>query len=205
MGILQYNDVHTELLAQRDGKLGDFILQTGFVQRTVFDDFFSGLCYNIVNQQLSMKACDTLWGKLTQAVGTVSPEACTDADRLKDCGLSGGKALCIASCAEKFISGELSSDTMLQMTDDEVRKALTEIKGIGEWTAEMTLIFCLGRMDVLSLSDYGIRKGLSLLHGIDINDKTSMRKYKQIYSPYGTVASIYLWEAARVPAERKEK
>lgn len=205
MGILQYNDVHTGLLAQRDGKLGDFILQTGFVQRTVFDDFFSGLCYNIVNQQLSMKACDTLWGKLTQAVGTISPEACTDAERLRACGLSGSKAGCIAACAEKFISGELSSEMISQMTDDEVRKALTSIKGIGEWTAEMTLIFCLGRMDVLSLSDYGIRKGLSLLHGIDMNDRASMKKYRQIYSPYGTVASIYLWEAARVAAEKKEK
>ena len=73
-------------------------------------------------------------------------------------------------------------------------KTLTEIHGIGAWTAEMTLIFCLGRKDVLSLSDFGIRKGLSILHGIDIKDITVMRKYKELYSPFGTVASIYLWE-----------
>ncbi len=197
MGILNYTSEHTELLAQRDGKLGDFISRKGFVQRYVFDDFFTGLCYNIVGQQLSMKACETLWRKFTAGVSQVTPQHCLDSVLIRSCGLSRAKAECIAACAERFASGELSKAALRSMTDEQAVSALTAIKGIGRWTAEMVLIFCLARPDVLSLSDYGIRKGLSLLHGIDMSDKKSMLKYKELYSPYGTVASLYLWEAAR--------
>ena len=205
MGVFRYTDKHTELLSSRDERLGAFIKQKGFVERIIFDDFFGGLCYNIVNQQLSMKACETLWGKLTAALGEVTPENCTDPARLRHCGLSQSKADCIAECAKRFISEEITADKLAAMSDSEVTAELTKIKGIGAWTAEMTLIFCLGRMDVLSLSDFGIRKGLSLLHGIDIRDMKAMQKYKRLYSPYGTVASIYLWEAARDLPEEKEK
>lgn len=197
MGAFCYNNEHTELLSQRDRKLSDFISRIGYVRRAVFDDFFSGLCYNIVNQQLSMKACETLWSKLTAEIGNVTPQSCLDAERLRLCGLSKSKAECIAECAARFISGEISADKLAAMSDSEVIACLTKVKGIGRWTAEMTLIFCLQRMDVLSLSDYGIRKGLSLLHGIDINDKKAMQRFAELYSPYGTVASFYLWEAAR--------
>ena len=197
MAIFQYNEQHTELLSQRDAKLGAFISQKGHISRRVFEDIFEGLCYNIVNQQLSMKACETLWGKLISEFQIIKPENCTKAPRLSGCGLSQSKAECIAECARRFISEEITTDMLQNMSDEEVTAALTSIKGIGAWTAEMTLIFCLERMDVLSLSDYGIRKGLSLLHDIDIKDIRTMKKYKELYSPYGTVASFYLWEAAR--------
>lgn len=197
MRYFHYTDEQTELLALRDRKLGDFIAKTGHIDRLVSDDFFSGLCYNIVNQQLSMKACDTLWNKLTSALGLITPETCHDADKLRSCGLSQSKANCIASCAEKFISAEIVPTEIPKMSDNEVSTLLTSIKGIGRWTAEMTLIFCLERPDVLSLSDYGIRKGLSVLHDIDIKDIKAMQWYRELYSPYGTIASFYLWEAAK--------
>lgn len=197
MGIFHYTDEQTGLLSARDEKLGAFIEKKGFVERHVFDDFFTGLCYNIIGQQLSMKACETLWGKFTQCVGEVIPVNCLDAARMKECGLSRSKAECITACAERVISGGLAYDRLSSMTDEELIAALTEIKGIGRWTAEMVLIFCLARPDVLSLSDFGIRKGLSLLHDIDMTDKKSMERFREMYSPYGTVASVYLWEAAR--------
>lgn len=197
MSVFHYTKQHTELLSQRDERLGAFISQKGFIERSISDDFFSGLCYNIVNQQLSMKACDTLWGKLLSELHEIKPESCLDAAILRACGLSQSKADCIVECAKRFISAEISAERLQSMTDEEVKAALTSIKGIGAWTAEMTLIFCLGRTDVLSLSDYGIRKGLSLLHDIDIKDIKTMKKYKELYSPYGTIASFYLWEAAR--------
>ena len=197
MSIFSYNDIQTGLLAQRDEKLGAFIEEKGFVERHISDDFFTGLCYNIIGQQLSMKACDTLWRKFTAGVGEVIPENCTDAQRMKECGLSRSKAECIAECAARCLSGELSAERISAMSDEEVISALTEVKGIGRWTAEMVLIFCLARSDVLSLSDFGIRKGLSLLHGIDMSDRKTMERYRVLYSPYGTVASVYLWEAAR--------
>ena len=205
MGILSYTNEHTEYLSSKDERLGAFISEKGYVERAVFDDVFAGLCYNIVNQQISMKACEALWVKLTALLGEVTPYSCTDAARLRACGLSQSKADCITECARRFISAEITADGLERMSDAEVIKALTSVKGIGRWTAEMTLIFCLRRMDVLSLSDFGIRKGLSLLHGVDMKDVKAMEKYRLLYSPYGTVASVYLWEAARELSDNKEK
>lgn len=192
-----YTPRETALLSQRDKRLGAFIAQKGYIRRTIFEDIFEGLCYNIVNQQLSMKACDTLWAKLCTRLGGISPQNCADAEALKAAGLSRAKAECISRCAQLFISGEITAQQLSAMDDGAARAVLTSIKGIGAWTAEMTLIFCLGRTNVLSLSDYGIRKGLSLLHGLDIKDIKAMEKFRKLYSPYGTVASFYLWEAAR--------
>ena len=191
---IEFGAKETEYLSQRDKKLGKYIAKLGFVERKAEEDLFSGMCYSIINQQLSMKAADTLYEKIGAAVGGIAPGNMLDAERLFKCGISHSKADCLALCAAKFQSGELSAELLSEMSDGEVMKTLTAIRGIGAWTAEMTMIFCLGRKDVLSLADYGIRKGLSIVHGIDMTDLKEMRKYKEIYSPYGTTASIYLWE-----------
>ncbi|MBE6890340.1 MAG: DNA-3-methyladenine glycosylase 2 family protein [Ruminococcaceae bacterium] len=197
MSVISCTAQQAELLSQRDEKLGKFIKKKGIISRDGFDDVFSGICYNIVNQQISMKACEALWTRLCEQLSEIAPQNCLDAAKLKACGLSQSKANCIAECAKRFTTGELSAQKLRDMTDTEVKTALTTIKGIGEWTAEMTLIFCLGRDDVLSLSDFGIRKGLSLLHDIDIKNIKEMKKFKKLYSPCGTAASLYLWKAAR--------
>lgn len=198
MATFLYTTEHTDLLAKRDEKLGAFIAEYGHIERDISDDVFSGLIYNIVNQQLSMKACDTLWSKLISALGEISPDNCTDSAKLKEIGLSRSKADCISALSQLFLNGTLTADSLKEMSDNEVIRNLTAIKGIGRWTAEMTLIFCLGRIDVLSLSDFGIRKGLSLLHDIDIKNIREMERFCTLYSPVGTVASLYLWEAARI-------
>lgn len=197
LGILNYGKTEMEYLSRRDKKLGKYIAKLGFVERSTPDDLFSGLCFNIINQQISMKAADALFLKVQREVGEISPENLRSAERLFSCGLSRTKAECLALCAEKFQSGELSAERLSEMSDEEVTKTLTEIRGIGAWTAEMTLIFCLGRADVLSLADYGIRKGLSVLHGIDPKNIKELKKFKALYSPFGTAASVYLWEIAR--------
>ncbi len=198
MRYFSYTDKETELLAHCDEKLGDFIDKIGHIDRIVFDDVFEGLCYNIVGQQLSMKACETLWGKLVSALGDITPEGFSDPEKLRACGLSRSKAECISAVAQKYISGSFSDEMLRALSDEEIIKALTAIKGIGVWTAEMALIFCLERKNVLSLSDYGIRKGLYVLHGIEMTDKKTMNSFKERYSPYGTIASFYLWEIARI-------
>ena len=195
--IIAYGEEELAYLSKRDRKLGKFIDKAGFVERECFDDLFSGLCYSIINQQLSMKAADRLFEKIGEKVGEIVPENIPDAEQLFVCGLSHAKSDCIALCAEKFRSGELSSEVLSEMSDANIIKTLTDIRGIGAWTAEMVMIFCLDRKDVLSLSDYGIRKGLSILHGIDMRDKAAMRKFTKLYSPYGTTASVYLWEISK--------
>lgn len=197
LGILNYGKKEMEYLSRRDKKLGKYIAKLGFVERSTPDDLFSGLCFNIINQQISMKAADALFLKVQREVGEISPDNLRSAERLFGCGLSRTKAECLALCAEKFQSGELSAERLSEMSDEEVTKTLTEIRGIGAWTAEMALIFCLGRADVLSLADYGIRKGLSVLHGIEPKNLAELKKFKALYSPFGTAASVYLWEIAR--------
>lgn len=197
MRIISYGEKETAYLSRRDKKLGKYIAKLGFVERRAADDLFSGLCYNIINQQISMKAADALFERVRREVGEILPENLRSAEQLSGCGLSRTKADCLAACAVKFRSGELSAEMFSSMSDEEVIKTLTTIRGIGAWTAEMTLIFCLGRADVLSLSDYGIRKGISVLHGIDVKKLAEMKKYKALYSPFGTAASVYLWEIAK--------
>lgn len=200
MGIINYGEKEMKYLSRRDKKLGKYIGKLGFVERSAADDLFSGLCFNIINQQISMKAADALFLRLRREVGEILPENLRSAERLSGCGLSRTKSECLSLCAEKFQSGELSAEILSSMSDEEVTKTLTEIRGIGSWTAEMTLFFCLGRADVLSLADYGIRKGLSVLHGIELNgvkNLAEMKKFKELYSPFGTAASIYLWEIAK--------
>ena len=195
--IITYGEKELAYLSKRDRKLGKFIDKVDFVERERFDDLFSGLCYSIINQQISMKAADRIYAKLQDKVGEIVPEKMLSSELLLSCGLSHSKADCLALCAEKFKSGELSEKLLIELNDDMLIKKLTDIRGIGAWTAEMVMIFCLGRKDVLSLADYGIRKGLSILHGIDMKDKAAMQKYKKLYSPYGTTASVYLWEIAK--------
>lgn len=192
--ILQYGDKELAYLSKCDKELGKYISDVGHIERNIFTDVFEGLCFNIINQQLSMKSANTLYSKIQEKLGSISPEKIIDSKKLISYGLPKCKAECIATCAEKFRTGEINAERLSELSDSGVMEILTGIKGIGKWTAEMTLIFCLERPDVLSLSDYGIRKGLSILHKIDITDIKEMQKYKKLYSPYGTTASVYLWE-----------
>ncbi len=201
MKTFRCTDEELKYLSSRDERLAAFINKYGAEERKLHDDFFTGLCYNIVDQQLSTKACLTLRAKLAERFGEITPETVGNADELRACGLSQNKADCIAACAELFRSGALSAEKAAGMTDKELTDALTQVRGIGVWTAEMTLIFCLGRRDVLSLSDYGIRKGISMLHGIDMKNKRAMEKFRELYSPCGTAASVCLWQIARMSSE----
>lgn len=195
--IISYGEEETAYLSKRDRKLGKYIEKIGPVERECFDDLFPGLCYSVINQQISMRAADRLYAKIDAEVGGIVPGNMLNSEQLFGCGLSHSKADCLALCAAKFNSGELSAEMLSRMTDAEIVRTLTKIRGIGAWTAEMVMIFCLDRRDVLSLSDYGIRKGLSILHGIDMKDIAAMRKFTALYSPYGTTASVYLWEISK--------
>lgn len=195
--IITYGEEELSYLSKRDRKLGKYIGKLGYVKREGFDDVFSGLCYSVINQQISMKAADRIFEKIRAEFGEIVLEKIPNSEMLFGCGLSHSKADCLSLCAEHFRRGELSAEILCSMSDEEIMRTLTKIKGIGAWTAEMIMIFCLGRPDILSLSDFGIRKGLSVLHGINMKDISAMKKYKKLYSPYGTTASIYLWEISK--------
>lgn len=131
-------------------------------------------------------------------VGEVTPQAVLkyQAEELKGLGMSFRKAEYIRNFAEKVCQGELDLEELCQMDDQKVIKTLSSLRGIGVWTAEMLLIFCMQRPDVLSYGDGAILKGMQILYHHRKMDKNLFEKYRKRYSPYGSVASLYLWAIA---------
>lgn len=169
------------------------------IERAIIPDLFTALVNVIVGQQISTKAFNTVWSKVTSAVGEViSPQLALYMSDEEWCGfgMSLRKVNYIKGVAEYMLSGRLDEKRLGVMSDEEVIKELTKIKGIGEWSAEMVMLFSLQRMDVLSFSDAGIIKGLKRLHRLDTMKKEEFESFRSLYSPYGSVASIYLWAVA---------
>ena len=163
-------------------------------------DRFQALARIIVGQQVSTAAARTVWKRIEDEFGgTVAPIdlIASDAEgRLRGCGLSGRKASYMIGIAEAIESGELRPDELDELTDDEVTEALVALKGIGRWSAEMFLIFDLGRPDVFSGGDLGLRKGIQILY--ELEEPPTPEEAVAIamsWSPHRTLASLYLWEA----------
>lgn len=198
MKLFEYGEKEIEYLKSRDFALAKYIEQTGFIAREIFSDIFDCLTYTVISQQISTKAARKIYSKLLDCVKEITPSAIFALPQtvLKDMGINGRKINCIKAVAQKFLSGTFSQNALSLMRDEDFISALTSVKGIGKWTAEMALIFALGRKDVFSLTDFGLKKGLSLLSGHWDITRQDMLKYKKLYSPYGSVASFYLWHLA---------
>ena len=186
-------------LSEKDPILGEAIRKIGTIERTFYPDFYEGFANAIIGQQISTKAMETVWSRLTEVCKIITPQSIldTDYDVLKACGISGRKIDYLIQCARKIQDGTLQVEELNQKSDDEVEKILTSLSGVGKWTAEMLLIFTFGRSNILSFGDFGIRKGICNLYGLDEISLETFTEFKSTYSPYGTVASFYLWEIAR--------
>lgn len=196
--ILTCGSAEAAYLARRDPQLGRAMERIGPVRREMSPNIFASLINSIAGQQISGKALETIWGRMLELLGEPTPQAvCTHtAEELQKCGISHRKAGYILNAAEAVVSGQLDLDRLNEMADDEACCYLSNLHGVGVWTAEMLLIFSLGRPDILSFSDLGIRKGIMMLHALDSLDKKAFQIYRERYSPYGTAASLYLWEIA---------
>ena len=190
-----YSQKELDYLAERDPLLGGVIRAVGFIERTVEEDVFSAVVHHIIGQQISMRAQETVWRRLQELLGEVTPDTLADADTeaVKGCGMTYRKADYIRDFAQKVRSGEFDVEALREMEDSEAVKALSALRGVGEWTAEMLLLFCLRRSDVLSYGDLGIRRGMMKLYGWEEMTKAQFEECRQRYSPYGSVASFYLW------------
>lgn len=192
--IFEYGKNEIEYLKQKDKKLGEVIDEVCMIEREVDEDVFGALIKSIVGQQISSLAQRTVCARLVVLLGEITPETVQNADvnDIQKCGMSLRKAEYIKAVGEK--AREIDFETLFVMSDEEVIKILTSIRGVGVWTAEMILIFSLGRMDVLSFGDLAIKRGMCKLYGYEKIDKKTFEEHKKTYSPYGTVASFYLWE-----------
>lgn len=198
MKVFEYGWQEIEHLKKKDKKLGLAIDRIGMIERRVIPDLFAALVRSIVAQQISSKAADTVWRRLVDQCGEITPLAVStvDAEIIRQCGLSLRKAGYIKGIAEEVILGRLSLSELPELTDSDLIRRLSSLPGIGAWTAEMLLIFSLQRPDVVSWGDLGIQRGMMRLYGLDRLDRAAFEKYRKRYSPHGSVASLYLWKIA---------
>ena len=156
---------------------------------------FERLVTSIVNQQLSGESAAAIRGRLTDRF-ELTPDALLAADEaaLRETGLSGSKVDYVKSVAEAYREGRITPERLADRDDDAVVDALTEVRGVGVWTAKMYLMFVLGREDVFPVEDLGIRRGMERLFGDDVERDWMVERAAE-WAPYRTYASRYLWRA----------
>jgi DNA-3-methyladenine glycosylase II len=196
MKLFEYGQKEIEYLKRKDKKLGAAIDRIGLIKRKITPDPFAALISSIVGQQISNKAAETVLSRLYKLLGDIVPENIVKADLsdIQGCGMSMRKANYIKGVADTAISGEVDFNTLNTLSDSEIIKKLSSLQGVGVWTVEMLLIFSLCRPDVVSYRDLGIRRGMMNLYGLNELSKEKFEMYRKRYSPYGSVASLYLWE-----------
>lgn len=185
-------------LKNADPRMAEAVEKIGRVKRRVIPDLFEALANCIVGQQISTKAHETIWLKMRGAVGRITPEiiAAMPPEEIKKFGISFRKVSYMKSAAQKILDGRFDIEALNEMDDGEVRAKLCELDGVGAWTAEMLMIFSMRRPDVLSYGDYAILRGLRMLYCHREIGKKLFEKYRRRFSPYCSVASLYLWEIA---------
>jgi DNA-3-methyladenine glycosylase II len=201
----RYWTTATRELAARDPVMKKLVTRFKGLTLRSRGDAFNTLARSIVGQQISVKAAQSVWTKFIAAVPDMRPEVVHrhDADALRACGLSRSKVVYLHDLARHFIEGRLSVEQWEHMSDDELIAELTQVRGIGRWTAEMFLIFYLTRPDVLPLADIGLQRAMNLHYN---NAKPlSQRKIVTItrrWQPWRSVATWYMWRSLDpVPVE----
>jgi DNA-3-methyladenine glycosylase II len=194
--LFEYNQTVIEYLKHVDPILGAAMNRLGKVEREVIPDLFTALIYAIIGQQISAKAVHTIWDRMQDCFGEITPQNITFAavEKIQQCGLSMRKAGYIKSVGETVMCGDFNLMELYELSDAEVIRRLSKLHGIGVWTAEMLLLNSMERPDVVSWGDIAIRRGMMNLYGLTEITKEQFEQYKKQYSPYGSVASIYLWK-----------
>lgn len=205
----EYGEDEITYLQSKDRKLSEVIEQIDMIEREVDTDLFSSVVHHIIGQQISTKAQATIWQRMKDALGEVNAETILAADisELQSLGMTFRKAEYITDFAEKVHDGVFDLEAVAQMPDDAAIKELVSLKGIGVWTAEMILLFCLQRPDIFSYDDLAIQRGLRMVYHHRKIDRKLFEKYRRRFSPYCSVASLYLWAVAggAIPGMRDYK
>jgi DNA-3-methyladenine glycosylase II len=184
----------------KDRYIGPLIKKWGHcaIKPKIHRDYFQSLCGHIIGQQLSGQVADIIFKRFEKAVGgKITPEAVleTSGQKLRDCGMSWGKVSFLKDLADKTKNGKLQTKKLAKLSDEEVIRKLVAIKGIGRWTAEMFLMFSLGRPDIFPVDDLGIKKGFEKVVGMKFEKNKSAKFARKNWYPYRTVASWYLWRS----------
>ena len=198
MPVFSYGQTELSHLKRKDKKMARIIEQIGPIERAVNPDLFSALIHSIVAQQIATKAAATVWNRLLERCGEITPQClyAMDVAEIQRCGLSMRKARYIHGASRSVVMQELNLNAFPCLPDAEIIARLSCLDGIGVWTAEMLMIFSLQRPDIVSWGDLAIRRGIMALYGLKRLEKSQFDNYCKRYSPYGSVASLYLWALA---------
>ena len=189
-------------LTEKDSVLAPIISHAGLCTIQPHHNYYQELVDSIISQQLSVHAARSIEGRFQELFDGKFPTAeqilTTDVETLRGIGFSYAKGRYVLDLAQHIVDGRVSFDSLDTRTNDEIIKELTAVKGIGEWTVHMFLMFCMGRLDVLPVGDLGIRNGVRKLYGFD--DVPTPAQIAEIaqknhWHPYESVASWYVWQS----------
>jgi DNA-3-methyladenine glycosylase II len=189
-----------DFLKEKDPKLVNLI-DAVTLPALQSDDVYSSLIQSIVSQQLSVKAADTIHKRFLDLFPSKYPYpefvAALDLEEMRGVGLSYQKANYIKNTANFWEEKGLLNQDWSVLSDDEIIKLLSEIKGVGKWTVQMILMFTLQRQDVLPIDDLGIQQGMYMLYDLDKenikNLKKQMEATAEAWRPYRSIVSRYIW------------
>ncbi len=188
-----------EHLRESDSRMAQLIERFGYIERNTHRPLFEALVESIVSQQVASASAERTMRKIVGAVGgNVAPATIASLGRegLRKCGVAARKAEWIVSAAERFETGGFGEEELRELSNEEVVDRLTSLGGVGRWTAEMLLMFSLGREDVLPTGDLGLRKALTVLYGERRLTAKRWAHYRRLFGPYCSIASFYLWAYA---------
>ena len=186
---------------KKDPKLSKIIINIGVCKIKTTRNRFESLVEAIITQQLSGSAAKSisnrfrlLYTRFPKAIDVVK----TPDSKLKKTGLSEMKISYIKDLSKRIMSKELQLNKLRNLPDEQVVEELIQVRGIGRWTAEMFLIFSLGRLDVLPVGDLGLKKGIKRLHNLEeLPSEEKIKKIAEKWRPYRTVATWYLWKSLK--------
>jgi DNA-3-methyladenine glycosylase II len=188
-----------EHLSVSDARLGRIIQSVGACKIKKRKDPFQSLAEAIIYQQLAGSAADAIYGRFVKIYSTFPEPAkllATNNTKLRTAGLSARKIEYLKDLALHVSDGRLKLNLLASMPDDKVMEQLVQVKGIGPWTAEMFLIFCLGRPDVLPVGDLGLRRAMQKTYSLsELPLPAAMHNIAQPWKPYRSIATWYLWKS----------
>jgi len=196
MKVFDYGEKEITYLGKKDKQLLKIISAIGKIERQVTPNLFEALVESIIGQQISSKAAATVNQRLRDRFnGEISPEkvAATNHFHIQECGTTLKKAGYIKIAADAILHGKIKLDNFSTMTDEEIIMQLTQLPGVGVWTAEMLMIFSLQRPNIISYDDLIIRRSIMKLYKLEELTKEQFGIYKNQYHPYASIASLYLW------------
>jgi len=193
----------TAAISAADPVMGAFIRRAGTLDpRHGQGDHFTALARSIVFQQLAGRAAAAIYGRVLEAVGGhMTAEAILTAtpETLRSAGLSANKSAALLDLATKSLDGTVPLDGIEALADEQIIARLSTVRGIGRWTAEMFLLFELGRPDVWPVDDYGVRNGWSLIHSLDVMIKPrDLHSAGERFRPHRSLVALYCWHAVHV-------